>query len=111
MTLTADAGYGLGSPATGTVTIVSDDLPPDLVVSAMAAPSTAAADADLVVTDTTRNQGTGTSPPSDTGFYLSTNTTWDAADVWLGSRPLAAAGPGATNACPLRYVPPATATG
>ena len=112
LTLTADAAYGLGSPNVGTVTIVSDDLPPDLVVSSMSAPSTAGADADIVVTDTTRNQGTGSSPLSNTGFYLSTNTTWDAADVWLGSRQLAALGPGATNVLPTTlHVPPSTATG
>jgi subtilisin family serine protease/subtilase family serine protease len=112
LTLTAGAAYGLGSPTAATVTIVSDDLPPDLVVSSMSAPSTAAADADIVVTDTTRNQGTGNSPPSNTGFYLSTNATWDAADILLGSRSLAALGPGATHALPTTlHVPPATASG
>ena len=44
----------------------------------MTAPSTAGADTDIVVTDTTRNQGTGSSLPSNTGFYLSTNT-----DLWM----------------------------
>ena len=112
LTLTADAAYGLGSPNVGTVTIASDDLPPDLVVSSMSAPSTAGPDADIVVTDTTRNQGTGSSPQSNTGFYLSTDATWDAADVWLGSRQLPALGPGATNVLPTTlHVPPSTVTG
>ena len=84
LTLTANAAYSLGSPTAGTVTIVSDDLPPDLVVSSMTAPSTAGADVDIVVTDTTKNQGTGSSLPSNTGFYLSTNLTLDGTDVWLG---------------------------
>ncbi len=113
LTLTANAAaYGLGSPSAGTVTIVSNDLPSDLVVSAMSGPSTAGADTDIVVNDTTKNQGTGSSPQSNTGFYLSTNTTWDAADVWLGSRPLGPLGPGATNALSTTlHIPPSTATG
>ena len=113
LTLTANAAvYGLGSPSAGTVTIVSNDLPPDLVVSAVSGPSTAGADTDIVVTDTTKNQGTGSSPQSKTGFYLSTNTTWDAADVWLGSRTLDPLGPGVTNALPTTlHIPLSTATG
>ena len=113
LTLTANAAaYGLGSPSAGTVTIVSNDLPPDLVVSAVSGPSTAGADTDIVVNDTTKNQGTGSSPQSKTGFYLSTNTTWDAADVWLGSRTLDPLGPGVTNALPTTlHIPLSTATG
>jgi subtilisin family serine protease/subtilase family serine protease len=112
LTLTVNAAYTLGSPVAGTVTIVSDDLPPDLAVTAMTAPAAAGADTDITVTDTTRNQGTGSSGQSTTGFYLSTNTTWDAADVWLGSRQLPALGPGVTNslATTLR-IPPTTVTG
>jgi thermitase len=97
LTLTADTAYSLGSPTAGTVTIVSDDLPPDLVVSSMTAPATAGADVDIVVTDTTKNQGTGSSLPSNTGFYLSTNISLDSTDVWLASRPVASLGPGVTN--------------
>ena len=74
LTLRAHAAYSLGSVTAGTVTVVSDDLPADLVVMAMTAPATAAADTDIVVTDTTKNQGTGSSLASNTGFYLSTNT-------------------------------------
>ena len=81
LTLTADTAYSLGSPTAGTVTIVSDDLPPDLVVSSVTAPSTAGANVDIVVTDTTKNQGTGSSLPSKTGFYLSTNLSLDGTDV------------------------------
>jgi subtilase family serine protease len=112
LTVTADNAYGLGSPSQATVTIVSDDLPPDLVVASMTAPSTGGADADIIVTDTTKNQGTGPSLPSTTGFYLSTNTSLDAADVWLGSRPVPSLGPGATNVLSTTlHVPPSTATG
>jgi subtilisin family serine protease/subtilase family serine protease len=96
LTLSADAAYGLGSPNTSTVTIVSDDLPPDLAVTAMTAPAKGGADSDVVVTETTRNQGTGASLPSRTGFYLSANISLDAADTWLGDRTIPSLGPGIT---------------
>jgi thermitase len=112
LALSADAAYSLGSPGAGTVTIVSNDLPPDLVVVAVSAPATTGADADIVVTDTTKNQGTGPSLPSETGFYLSTNFSLDAADTRLGSRPVSSLGPGVTNVVStLLHVPPSTATG
>ena len=112
LTLTANAAYSLGSPTAATVTIVSDDLPPDLVVSSMTAPSTAGADVDIVVTDTTKNQGTGSSLPSKTGFYLSTNLNLDGTDVWLGSRPVPSLGPGVTNQVSTTlHIPPSTGAG
>jgi subtilisin family serine protease/subtilase family serine protease len=86
LALTADAAYSIVSPSAATVTVISDDLPPDLTVTAVSVPLTAGAGTDIVVTDTTRNQGTGRALASSTGLYLSTNTTWDAADVSLGSR-------------------------
>ena len=97
LTLTADAAYSLGSPSAGTVTIVSNDLPPDLVVSSVTAPSIAGADADIVVTDTTKNQGTGSSPPSKTGFYLSTNISLDARGRLAWQPAGGPLGPGVTN--------------
>ncbi len=78
------------SPKTATVTIVSDELPPDLVISAMSAPANAAPGATITVTDTTRNQGTGAAQASTTRYYLSTNNVLDAGDVMLGSRPIPA---------------------
>ena len=113
LTLTADtAAYSLGSPTTGTATIVSDDLPPDLVVSSMTAPSTAGADVDILVTDTTKNQGTGSSLPSNTGFYLSANLSLDGTDVWLASRPVASLGPGVTNQLSTTlHIPSSTGVG
>ncbi|MCA1560388.1 MAG: fibronectin type III domain-containing protein, partial [Acidobacteria bacterium] len=39
LTLKAAAGYVVGTPSAGTVTIVSDDVAPDLVVSALSAPA------------------------------------------------------------------------
>ena len=112
LTLTADTAYSLGSPTAGTVTIVSDDLPPDLVVSSVTAPSTAGANVDILVTDTTKNQGTGSALPSNTGFYLSTNLSLDGTDVWLASRPVASLGPGVTNQVSTTlHIPPSTGVG
>jgi subtilase family serine protease len=112
LTVIADGAYALGSPSEAVVTIVSDDLPPDLVVVSVTAPSTAGADADIIVTDTTKNQGTGSSLPSATGFYLSTNTALDAADVLLGNRPVSPLGPSATDVLSTTlHVPTSTATG
>jgi subtilase family serine protease len=112
LTLSANAGYSLGSPAAATVTIVSNDLPPDLIVSAMTAPAIAGPDTDIVVTDSTKNQGTGAAAASKTGFYLSTDTNLDALDTLLGSRVVSALTAGATLAgSTTLHLPPATVTG
>jgi subtilisin family serine protease/subtilase family serine protease len=112
VTLTAGAGYSVGAGGSATVAIVSDDLPPDLVVSAANGPPFGGADTDIVVTDTTKNQGTGAANPSASGFYLSTNTALDAADVFLGSRPVPRLVPGATSTASTTVrIPASTATG
>ena len=112
VTLSAGSGYGVGSPASASIAIVSDDLPPDLVVQAITAPATGGADADLVVADTTKNQGTGAASDSVTGFYLSTNSSLDASDVFLGSRPVPRLAPGATHqASTSLHLPASTAAG
>jgi subtilisin family serine protease/subtilase family serine protease len=112
LTLGADAAYGLGSPATSTITVVSDDLPPDLLVAAMAAPAIGGSDSDISVTETTKNQGTGASLPSKTGFYLSANGSLDGADPRIGDRTIASLGPGVTaQASTTLHIPPSTATG
>jgi subtilase family serine protease len=68
---------------------------PDLVVTAIAAPSTAGVGQSIAVTDTTKNQGGGTAGPSRTQLFLSADTALGSSDVLLGSRDvpsLAAAG-------------------
>ena len=84
-TILADGGYYLGLPISATVTIVSDDLPADLIVSALTTPATAAPGGTISVTDTTRNQGAD-GGASTTRFYLSADSTVRAADAILGSR-------------------------
>ena len=49
-------------------------------------PATSGAGLTISVTDTTKNQGQGSAIATKTKFYLSANTTLDAADVLLGSR-------------------------
>jgi hypothetical protein len=97
LTLTADASYSVGFPGAATVTIVSDDAPSDLIVSALTAPSKGGAGAALVISDTTKNQGSGSSLGSITSFYLSTNTVFDSSDVLLGSRNVPALAGGASD--------------
>ena len=87
LTLTGSVGYLPGTPSAATVTIVSDDVAPDLVVSALTAPTTGGAGAAITVNATTKNQGTGSAAASTTRYYLSTNTTVDAADIPLGTQP------------------------
>ena len=78
----------------------------------MTAPAIGGADSDIVVTETTKNQGTGASLPSKTGFYLSANTTLDAADPWIGDRTVSSLGPGITaQASTTLHIPLSTATG
>jgi trimeric autotransporter adhesin len=112
VTVVATDDYDVGWPASATVTIFSDDLPPDLLVTATSAPALVAAGSTITVTDTTKNQGTAPSPASQTGFYLSTNTTLDGADQPLGHRQLStlAAGVSEPGSTPLE-IPASTVPG
>jgi subtilisin family serine protease/subtilase family serine protease len=111
ITVVPNPGYFLGSPVTATVTIVSEDLPPDLGVSSCTAPSIAGSDTDVGVTDTTKNQGAGWSPSSNTGFYLSANIAWDSSDVFLGTRVVPALVAGTTDVVSTPLHLPLTSTG
>jgi subtilase family serine protease/subtilisin family serine protease len=107
--LAASAGYDAGEQGTATVTIASDDAPADLVVASVSGPSAAAAGALITMSETTRNQGLGWSGPSETGFYLSTNSVFDAADVRIGTRGIAMLAPGASAPGSVELQLPATA--
>ncbi len=104
--------YTVGAPAAATVTIVSNDVAPDLVVSALTAPKAAGAGSVIVVSDTTTNQDKGDAGETVTRFYLSTNLSIDATDPILGSRsvPPLASGASSTGSTSLT-VPNGTATG
>jgi subtilase family serine protease len=69
----------------------------DLRVYSLSVPSTAGAGQNISITDTTKNQGGGTADPSQTQFYLSTNTLVDASDTLLGSRNVPSLAPGTSS--------------
>jgi subtilase family serine protease len=70
----------------------------DLVVLSITAPAAGAAGAPLTVSDTTQNQGGGTTATTATGFYFSTNTALDAFDLPLNRRTVAGLAEGASSA-------------
>jgi subtilase family serine protease len=79
----------------------------DLTVSALSAPTSAAAGQSVTLTETTRNQGGATAEASQTRYYLSSNTTFDDADLALGSRAVAALAPGASSSASTPVLIPA----
>jgi serine protease AprX len=107
VTVASTQDYNASSPSSGVVTILSDDLPPDLVVTAISGPTVAAAGATINVTVTTRNQGSGPAPASQTGFYLSANNTWSSSDLYLAERAIPALGAGASDAASISLEIPA----
>jgi subtilase family serine protease len=85
---------------------------PDLGATSVRNPASAIAGAGIEVTDAMKNLGAGTFPASTTRFYLSTNSSVDAGDVLLGSRPVPVLAVGATNTGSVTVViPPQTAPG
>ena len=84
----------------------------DLVVTAMSAPASGAAGGTISVTDTTKNQGGGTSTASATGFYLSTDSWHSANDEFIGSRQLGElAANGTSTGSTILQIPANTSTG
>ncbi len=84
----------------------------DLIVSALTAPANGGAGSTLTISDTTKNQGAGDAIASTTNFYLSKNTAWDGTDILLGSRPVPALLPGATDSANTTLtIPVETAAG
>ncbi|MBI4685329.1 MAG: SBBP repeat-containing protein [Nitrospirae bacterium] len=70
---------------------------PDLIVSAITAPLTATAGQSISIKDTTKNSGGGDAEASTTKLYLSTNTTYNAGDTYLGERAAPSLAGGATS--------------
>jgi YVTN family beta-propeller protein len=69
----------------------------DLIITAVTGPTTAIPGASITIGATTKNQGTGTAAASTTKFYWSTNNTYSADDIYLGSMAIPALAAGATN--------------
>ena len=112
LTVTSSVGYQPGTPAAATVTIISDDVAPDLVVSALTVPTTGGAGLTINVSATTKNQGSGSAAASTTRYYLSANTTVDASDTPLGSSAIPALGAAGTAvSTPTLTIPAGWATG
>jgi hypothetical protein len=86
---------------------------PDLAVPLLTAPVYGAAGGNISISDTTANlPASSPAGVSTTRFFLSTNTTLEAADVPLGSRAVPALATGVSNAgATLVTIPAATATG
>jgi subtilase family serine protease len=110
VSLTANPAFVIGSgPAT--VTITSDDAPPDLVVTAVTGPLIAGAGTMITLGDTTKNQGGGLSQPSSTAFFLTKDFTIDASDINLGSRSVPGLAAGASDSASTAFeVPSGTPT-
>jgi subtilase family serine protease len=70
---------------------------PDLIVSAMSAPSNAGAGTTIAVSETTKNQGGGGSGPSSTRFYRSLDYLLDPGDAALQARAVGALAAGASS--------------
>jgi hypothetical protein len=86
LTVVDNLGTNDPSPPTRTITVVPAAV--DLVETSVSNPPvTAAPGGSFAVTDTARNQGTGTAGSTTTRYYLSLDTTWSSNDVLLtGSR-------------------------
>jgi subtilisin family serine protease/subtilase family serine protease len=112
LTIEPDSAYIVSAKDTASVTIKSDELLSDLIVTAFSSPAAAAAGQTITLTDTTKNQGKGAADPSLTQFYLSTNNTLESSDVLLGARQVPALAPGASNPGSLTVtIPGGTAAG
>jgi subtilase family serine protease len=97
LTMRSGGPYLIGTPSSGTVTIVSDDVAPDLSVSSLIVPAQGAAGAVIQVTDTTNNLGTGAAPASTSTFYISSNFVLEATDPMVGTRTVPALPSGASS--------------
>ena len=108
VTAAADAAYTVGSPSSAVVSLTSNDLPPDLVVTTVTAPQFAAVGGIMSVTDATRNAGTAPAGASETFFYFSTNSLLEEVDFFIGSRPVPPLGAGVTDLATTPLTVPAT---
>jgi subtilase family serine protease len=110
LTVQKGPGYAVGSPSSGTVTIVSEDVAPDFAVTAFTAPQTGGAGFTVEVSDTTANQGSRASDPSSTSFYLSTDYFLKDDDTLLGSRTVPGLASGESSTASTALTLPETVT-
>ena len=108
MTLTSTADYVIGGSASSTVTIVSDDLSVDFVVTALTVPAVVAVGSTFDVTEATKNQGNDTAPPSSTSFTVSLNYLLEPTDPVAGARTVPELTPGTTHSATTSLTLPPT---
>ena len=108
VTVVETPAYLLGSPSAGVVTITSEDPTPDLTIAALTIPTLGTPGASIVANSTTRNQGAGIAPESQTGFYLSANSTWNDTDLFLGEQAIGVLTPGGQAPLSTSLVIPAS---
>jgi hypothetical protein len=101
------AGNEDASPATATFTVAR----PDLAVSGLTVPATAAVGASIPVADTVTNAA-GTAAASATAFFLSTDASLSADDVPVGRRPVGSlSGPATDGGTTSVTIPAGTPAG
>ena len=88
----------------------SIDIGPDLIVSLITAPTSAVRGSTISISATTKNNGGGGAGASTTKLYLSTNTSWEAGDTYLGSRSVSLLTAGASSVGSTSVTIPAVAT-
>ncbi len=93
----ADGTNAESNEANNSAASAAMNLGPDLVVSALLAPATGGPGSSIAVGNTIKNQGGGPAGASTVKFYLSTDGTFDAGDVLLGSRAVPALAAGAIS--------------
>ena len=79
----------------------------DLVGGTEGAPLTACKGQTIAVSDITQNIGGNTADPSTTKFFFSTNATYDAGDIYLGSREVSSLAAGASDPGSIEVLIPA----
>lgn len=107
------ATNGMGESGDSNEATATPKAPADLTVSALTLPANAGAATTVTASVTTRNQGTGSSVPTTTRFWLSKNSFIDATDVLLaGVQSIGALSPASASQADIALAIPAdTATG
>jgi subtilase family serine protease len=97
ITITSDPAYIVSGSNMAIVTIESDELIADMIISSLTTPAKAGAGQSITITETTKNQGEGAADPSTTQIFLSNDSSLDESDILLGSRSVPALASGTSD--------------